>query len=417
MVWLINNKEKVFVTSILLSSQLIAVTGGRIEISDFTALGVLFLWLLSIFKDKEYKIILSPWHILLFLFLLSVLLSVFNGDLISLSKLPAVFKEIIIFFIMVNIIRNREIALFSLKIFFSVITFSAIIGILQEILFFFTGIELIGYVGEEIRRYMWEITPLGLLMRVPALTSWYTILANFLLIGIVVGVNLILYSVLTGKKERLFLYMAVPLMSIALILTFSHSTMIVLLLAIIGSIFIRWRSLSIHFATIFLAGILLAYFSGFMTDFVEEPKRYLITEDVRVRIELLRDGLTGFFNRHPFIGNGMGTGFQYTSNVDHWAVHNNVVLIADELGLFGILAYGALFSVLIYRQVISILRLKDRKDKAVSLSLLIALIAYMVSIQAQAQYFDFFLLMYLGLMEAIIRTLSYQVPLESNVKA
>jgi len=366
--------------------------------------------------DKEYKIILSPWHILLLLFLLSVLLSVFNGGRYSIAKLPAVFKGITIFLIMVNIIRDRKIALFSLKLFLSVITFSAIIGILQEILFFFTGFALVGYVGEDIRRYMWEPTSLGVLLRVPALTSWYTILANFLLIGIIVVVNLIIYSVLTGKKERLFLYMAVPLMSIALILTFSHSTMIVLLLAVIISIVIRWPSLKIH-VPIFLVIILLVLFSGFITDFLEEPKKYFLTEDVRVRIELLRDGLVGFFNRHPFIGNGIGTGSQYMSNVDRWAVHNNVVLVADELGLFGIFAYGTLFFVFIYRQVNSILKLTNKKDKAVSLSLLIALIAYMTNLQSQPTYIDFFLFMYLGLTEAIIRTLSYQVPSESNAKS
>jgi hypothetical protein len=416
MAWLIDNKEKVFVASILLSSQLIAITGGRLEISDFTALGVLFLWSLSIFTDKEYKIMLSPWHILFLLFLLSVLLSVFNGGRDSIPRLPAVFKEITIFFIIVNIIRNREIAFFSLKIFFSVITFSAIMGIFQEILFFFWGIEFVGYVPEDMRRYMWEPTSMGVLMRVPALTSWYTILANFLLIGIVVGVNLIFYSVLTGKKERLFLYMAVPLMTIALILTFSHSTMIVLLLAVIVLIVIRWPSLKIH-VPILLVIMLLALVSGFITDFVEEPKKYFLTEDVRVRVELLRDGIAGFFNRHTFIGNGIGTGSRYTSNIDHWAVHNNVVLIADELGLFGIFAYGTLFSVFIYRQIISILRLKDRKDKAVSISLLIALIAYMTNLQSQPTYIDFFLFMYLGLTEAVIRTLSHQVPLENNAKS
>lgn len=414
--WLIDKKEKVFITSILLASQLLALAPGHL-VSTFAVLLVLFPWFLYIFANKEYKITWSPLHILMLLFLLSVLLSIFNGGRESLLKLPAYIKDIIVFFIMVNMIRDRETAIFSLKMLFYVITFSAIIGILQEILFFFTGLELVGYIPEGAKPYMWETTSFGRIMRVPAFTTWYTILANFLLIALIVGINLILYSVLTKKKERLFLYIAMLLMSIALYLTFSHSTMLVLLLAIIVLILIRWRSLSIHFVTIFLVGILLAYFSGFLTDFVEQPKNYIITEDVAVRIDLLRDGITGFFYRHPFIGNGIGTGFRFTSNVDRWPVHTNVVLVADELGLFGIFTYGALFSVFIYRQVISILRLKDRKDKAVSLSLLIALIAYMINLQSQPTYVDFFLFMYLGLMEAIIRTLSYQVPLESNAES
>jgi len=175
--------------------------------------------------------------------------------------------------------------------------------------------------------------------------------------------------------------------------------------------------LSIHFITIFLAGILIAYFSGFITDFVGEPKRYLITEDVAIRIDLLRDGIAGFFNKHPFIGNGIWQGYRYIGNVDRWSVHNMVVMIADELGFLGILTYGAFLFVLIYRQFISILELKDKKDKAVLISLLIALIAYITDLQFQSLYFNYFISIYLGFVEAIRGALSYQVPLKSTAKA
>jgi hypothetical protein len=416
-IWLIDRKEKVFITSILLSSQLIALSPvRRLEISDLVVVVVLFLWFLYIFTDKEHKIIWSPSYILLLLLLLSVLLSTINGGLGSVLKLPSVIKNITVFFIMVNIIRDREIAIFSLRILFLVATFSAIIGILQEIIFFFTGMTLIGFISERGKEFMWQSTPFGKLLRVSALTGWYTVLSYFLSIAIIVGTNLILYSIPTRKKERLFLYIAVPLMSIALFLTFSRSTMLSLLLAIIVLILIRWRSLSIHFVTIFLVGILVAYLSGFITDFLEEPKKYILIEDLNIRISLLRDGLSGFSN-HPFIGNGIEQGYRYTSDVYHWPVHNIVVLIADELGLFGIFAYGAFFFVFIYKQVIFILKVKDKKDKAVSLSLLIALIAYMTDLQFQTPYIDLTLFMYLGFMEAIIRTFSYQVPLETNAKS
>jgi O-antigen ligase len=175
--------------------------------------------------------------------------------------------------------------------------------------------------------------------------------------------------------------------------------------------------LSIHFITIFLAGILIAYFSGFITDFVGDPKRYLIVEDIAIRIDLVRDGLTGFIDKHPFIGNGIGQGYRYIGNVDRWSVHNMVVMIADELGLLGILTYGAFLFVLIYRQFISILKLNNKKDKAVLLSLLVALIAYIADLQFQSLYFNFFISIYLGFVEAIRGALSYQVPLESTAKA
>lgn len=416
MTWLIDKKEKIFVASLLLSYHLVGLTGRKVDITDFVFLVVLFLWLIYIFTNKHYKIIWSYWHLLLLVLLLSILLSIVNGDYMSLVFLLRVFKAFTVFFIMVNMIRDRETAIFSLKIYLSLATFSAVIGIFQEIIFFYSGISFFvaPFIQEANLGYMYESTFLGVLIRVPAFTGWYLNLDFFLITALVTGVNLMLYSVFTGKKERLFLLIALFLMSICLNLTFSFGSVLVVILAVIVSIFIRWRSLTFYFITIFLFGLLLT-FSGFITDFVEEPKKYIAAQDVALRIDLLRQGIAGFINQHPFIGNGLMRGGKYISDVDGWAVHNNIVLIADELGLLGLFAYAALFFAAISRQVISILKLKNEKDKAVLLSSLIALISLMTVLQFQSLYLNVFLFMYLGLVDAICGALSYQVPSENNV--
>jgi cell division protein FtsW (lipid II flippase) len=178
---------------------------------------------------------------------------------------------------------------------------------------------------------------------------------------------------------------------------------------------IRWPSLKIY-VPLFLVILLLGFFSEIIPHFLADPKKYLMTEDLSIRIELLRDGITGFLNRHPFIGNGIGTGHKYTSNIDLWPVHNNFVLIADELGLFGLLTYCIFFFAFIFRQAMSILKLKNTKDRAIALSLFIAFIAYLINLQVQAQHIDFFIFLYLGLTEAIIRTLSYQTAIGISIK-
>ncbi|NWF52467.1 MAG: O-antigen ligase family protein [Nitrospirae bacterium] len=333
----------------------------------------------------------------------------------SFFKLPAVMKSIVVFILMVNMIKNRETALFSLKTLILITALSAIIGILQEIIFFYKGIEIAGVIQEDVKRFMWQETPFGTLMRVPAFTSWYTILANHLSIALIVGINFILYSILTKKKEKLFLYIAMILMSIALYFTFSYSSILIVLSAFIFSIMLRWISLKIY-VTLFFVILLLGFFSGFIPDFLADPKKYFMTEDLSIRIELLRDGITGFLNRHPFIGNGVGTGHKYTSNIDLWPVHNNFVLIADEIGLFGLLTYCIFFFAFIFRQVMSISKIKNTKDRAIALSLIIAFIAYLINLQLQAQHIDFFIFLYLGLIEAIISTLSSQTAVEISAK-
>jgi O-antigen ligase len=109
-------------------------------------------------------------------------------------------------------------------------------------------------------------------------------------------------------------------------------------------------------------------------------------------------------------------GGKYISDVDGWAVHSNIVLIADELGLLGLFAYAALFLTAVGKQVTSILKVKNEKDKAVLLSLLIALISLMTVLQLQSLYLNVFLFMYLGLVEGTRKALSYQVPSQSNAK-
>lgn len=415
-IWLINKKEKVFVTTLLLSFHLVGITSRKFDIPGLALLVVLFFWLIYIFTSEHHKIVWNHWYLLLLLFLFSILLSLVNCRPLTLVISLKFFPAFLAFFLIVNLIRDRETAIFSLKIYLLLATFSALIGIFQEIIYFFSGIVLVWFIPEPNLIYMWQSTFLGKLLRVPAFTGWYLNLDYLLSTALVIGINLMLYSVFKGKKAMLILLTAFILMSIGLILTFSASSMLVVIMAVIVSIVIRWPSLKIH-VPIFLVIMLLVFFSGFITNFLEEPKKYIITEDAAIRIDLLRDGIAGFFNRHPIFGNGIGTGAKYTSNVNQWAVHNNLVLVADELGLLGLFAYAALFFAAISRQVVSILKLKNEKDKAVLLSLLISLIALMTILQFQSLYLNIFLFMYLGLVEAVRGALSYQVPSENNIKA
>jgi O-antigen ligase len=416
--WLIDKKEKIFVASLLLSYHLVGLTGRKIDITDFVFLVVLFLWLIYIFANKHYKIIWSYWHLLFLILSLSILLSLLNGDYMSLVFLLRVFKAFTVFFIMVNMIRDRETAIFSLKIYLSLATFSAVIGIIQEIVFFYSGISFFvaPFVPEANVDYMYEATFFGEAVRVAAFTGWYLNLDYFLVTALVTGVNLMFYSVFSKRRERLFLLTALFLMSIGLFLTFSFGSVLVVILAVVISIFVRWRSLTLYFITIVFFGLLIV-FSGFTTDSVEEVKQYMAKQDVALRLELLRQGIAGFIHRHPFIGAGLQRGGTYISDVDGWAAHNNIVLVADELGILGVFAYAALFLTAMGKQVTSILKMKNEKDKAVLLSLLISIIALMTDLQFQSLYLNVFLFMYLGLVEGTRKALSYKVPSESNAKS
>ncbi|TVM04342.1 MAG: hypothetical protein CV087_00145 [Candidatus Brocadia sp. WS118] len=404
--WFINNKEKVFIASIIASTQLKALTGSKTEISDLVIAVVLFLWFIFTLIN-DYKLAWNPSFILLPLLLCSILLSYTNAGLFKfLSSFPSVFKSFLAFFIIINIITKRELVIFSLKIFFIVMTLSAIVGITQEIVLMTTGVAIVGNIPDEAKDYMWEKgTPFGQLLRVPAFTGWYILFAGYLLIAIILGVNWRLYSLVKEKKKRFFLDIAIVLMCIALYCTFSYSALVSALLGVLASIFIRWWPSAIYFIIVILIGILIACFSGVATDFVSDPKKYIISRDIEIRSILLRNGLFGFIYQHPFIGVGVGKGDRYCSDVNSWPVHNNITLVADECGILGVLIYGLFFLTLIYRQISTVLLLKNKKDTVILLSLLIGLFVYMVNLQAQATFIEVFLFIYLGILEATNRVL------------
>jgi len=333
------------------------------------------------------------------------MISYLNADFITVARsLPSVIKALLSFFLLVNIVRDRKLAIFALKAFLIIMTLSAIAGILQELLYKTTNIAFVGLIQKGREEYMWKDNSFGHFLRVPAFSGWYIVFSGYLLISIIVSLNLRLYSIIKDKKHKCLVDIAILLMSVALLFTFSNSAFLSLGLLVGVSILIRWRRHIIH---ILAVSILVMTIGMVVLDhfhktkgFTEDVKAHLINTELAIRIELLREGISGFSHRHPFIGIGLSRGVKYTSDPVGWPVHNNFVLVADEIGMLGVFVYYSFFIALIGSVSFTILSLKDKTDKNILLSLLLGLITYMVNLQAQPAFIESFLFIYLGLLEA-----------------
>jgi putative inorganic carbon (HCO3(-)) transporter len=401
--YLLIHKEKTLIFLLILSSQI--GLGARIDPSDFLIFGVLLFILVNVFVDTSYKIRL-PASLLFLALLFFAVLSLISGG--SILMLPSLVKLTVVFFLIANLIRTKEHCLFTIKVFIVITTCSAIIGIVQEIIFLTTGATLVGFIPPQMRDQMYESTPWGIFLRIPAMTGWYEVLSNCIIISILLGINLLLYPIIIKKNQRLLMYSALFIMSMALLLTFSKSALLSLILGVILSIFIKWKKLAIHFLMALLALVIFAHLAG-LFDILAE----YVTSDISLggemgdRVNLIKSGIQGFF-KHPLLGVGIGSGARYTQTVRGWPVHNIFILIADEIGIFGLVIFLLIVLRLIVKLLYMISTARNDGEKGIITASLISLIALIVNLQVHPSYKDYFIFMIFGIFEAVALMTSEQ---------
>lgn len=393
---LLIQKEKILIFLLILSSQV--GLGARIDPSDFLIFGVLLFFLINVFVNTSYKIRL-PASLLFLAFILFAVLSLINGG--SIFMLPSLLKLSVVFFLIANLIKTKDHYLFAIKVFIVITTCSAIIGIVQEIIFLTTGATLVGFIPPQMIDQMYESTPWGIFLRIPAMTGWYEVLSNCIIISILMGINLLLYPIIIRKKQRLLMHSALFIMSMALLLTFSKSALLSLVLGVLLSIFIKWKKLAIHFSMALLALAIFAYLAGLFDVLAE-----YVTSDISLggeigdRVNLIKSGIQGLF-KHPLLGVGIGSGARYTQTVRGWPVHNIFILIADEIGIFGLV----IFLLIVLRLIVKLLHMisitRNDGEKGIITASLISLIALIVNLQVHPSYKDFFIFMIFGIFESV----------------
>lgn len=398
----VEKREILFIILLIIGLQSVGLFPGRIDGSDLFFVFFIAFWLISVFTTKRYGIIGSPLSFLNLVLLLFAILSAINGGLSVIIKTAPLLKAILTSFLIVDIVRRKEWVIFFIKTLVVVTTFSAIIGILQEILFLYNGTVLAQY-DTKYFNLMLEHTPFGTFLRVPAFSSMHLYLANYLVLSLLIGFNYFLYfKTIMNRKEKFLLSIAMVLMISALILTFSKTNMLGLAVGVLLSLFLRWGSRSIQLLTALALPILLTYLAGVWDIFFKYAISSNALGEIGARSQLIRDGIEGFLYRHPFIGVGVGRGGIYTGNVMGWATHNAFILAADEVGIFGLLTFYSIFIYGFLRIIVTIPSIKNPKEKAILKILLAGLAAYVVNIQFQPDFLSYYTWIYIGFIESTV---------------
>lgn len=413
-------KEFIMIVMIVVSLQFTALTGKRIEISDFVTIGSILFLLIYASLNTDYRFEMSTSSFLLLVILFFIFLASAVGGIGSLLSSSKFVKSILLFGLILSLFREKKAAYFFIKTLVMTTTVSAIIGIFQEIIYVLTRVPIIGFVDKHMKKLMWVDTSVGTLLRVPAFTGLHGVLAVYLTISITIATNLLLYGVLKDRKEKRLFFISIILMSTALILTFSNSALLATAAAVTLSICLRWSKFIIHFAVFVIGAFLVSYVTGFVDSFMNYVSKDLhLRGDLGLRMQLMREGITGLFHRHPLIGVGVGKGYRYTQNINKWPAHNSFLLVADEIGAFALCIFIFLFAILIVKQLGLIARLTSPEEKAIVKATLLGLVALVVDLQFHPSYLDNFIFLYIAMTEGIILVMQksiYQPCVQENVR-
>lgn len=397
--WIWQKKEAVFVIALIIGSQVKGLTSlGMLDFSDLVIVTFLTILLVENCQDLKYKIIVTPLFVLTLFMFFSIVLSFTNevsATHSSLASLIGPIKWLITILLILNLIRGKKEALFSLKAFIIVTLISGIIGAAESLLYYFTGI------GFHTEKFDFENTPFGTFLRAQAFFGHIHGLAATLTMALaILFYILVAYRInIFWKKRTVMLLFVITFVSLAF--TFYKASFIALGLICIIGIFIRKPAYLIHNTLGLLLIIVVIFLSGMDEYVVESVSEQLYTGDFKSRLDLDKAGIEGFLHEHPIVGVGMGNNRIYTPHPSAWPAHNAFIQVADELGVLGLISYCLIYVYLFYRLIITNFLLKDKKDRIIVQSLLLSFIAFSIIAQFEPLAFNFWFWMYFGLLECI----------------
>lgn len=401
----LKNKELLFVILSIFGCQTTAIQLGMVDLSEIVIGVFFFIFLIDIFAGKERRFVRTPMNILNLIFLFFIIISTLN-ELIGILLMRRYLKGIVLFFLMVNVLYSKELAPKFIKWLIIATSCSALIGIFQGVYYKISGIPLVGFISPKGLEVMFDSTPIGYMLRVPALMMGYREFAIILAITIIMVISLLIFPspLIRNFKEKVFLYIACSLMFLAFLLTWSKTEAVGLFIALMVLPILKKPRYILHLAivTVLLIAFLLsllAYLPG------REDNIYAMQEMTKTqkdRIQLAREGFEGFLHGGCFLfGKGVHRADSYTSHIRGWPAHNAFILVADEFGIFGLLIYISMLLWIIFRVITINLVIKDPAYLPIARGLLGGILMHLISGQFNASYLDPFLWLLFAITESM----------------
>ena len=362
----------------------------------------LVAWLTKAFSARKFAIQPSSLYFLLVLFGAASFLSVtspIGSPLLKLYRAASfLYTRLFIVFLLINSIRTLAQVRRTMYLVIGLGAFSALIALWQFWMYQQTGLNYSFAQDEQTFR----ITSEGTFLRATALAAD----PNEIGIHMVVAGIWCLYLGLATRGfrplARVAHYLAFLILAGGVIVTFSRSALLSLLIAVImvyvTTAFLTRPSWTPGIASLLGVSVLGAVMIGGLLD---HPHIFgVVPEDVLWRIDLNRIGVRAVLE-NPLTGVGVDAFTNYDNPYD-LAVHNLFIQIAAEMGIPGLLVFTILVGSVGVRLVIATWQSSDSRIRSVLAALTLGYGAKLLSHLSTPILTDLLFWFYVGLSEAAL---------------
>lgn len=396
----------------------VSFAGVDLKINTVIGFITLFAWVLALmFNAKKYKVQPNALSIPLVLFVVAMLLSLTQAVAFSraVEVLVFILFTLALSILAVNMVYSKETLKKTLLVLFASSFLVGVFGLFQF------GGDVIGLPASiTLLKQGYGSAVFGF-PRVQAFSMEPLYLANYLLIPIGVGLALFFNRVDTPLK-RWWLIILLALLLVIFVLTVSRGGYLGLVgtFLVIGVLLFRrvftWKNVLIGVATMAIVGYGVVFalskgearavgeFLGHVTlqDLVQGQG-----ESVEGRLKTFRHALNAW-RESPIFGQGIGNYGPWNLHYPNatpprgWDIVNNQYIeIMAETGLVGIIAYGLLLIVLIWRSLIAYKYAVDPFLKAVLVGLLAALVGILIQYNFLSTLYIIHIWILIGMLVAV----------------
>lgn len=330
-------------TSLLLIVTLIALqTNGALKFGPIDLITVMpFVVILHVlarsFRDPSYQTVLPG---ILFFGALLILLDIpylgfphVYGPIRYIINFISLLKGVLVAFIFVNLLRTERDLEFAIRAFLIVAFVSAMIGVAQIALNYFTGIT-INFASEAAER---KPNFLGMTLRATGLTTWPSWLSDFL----VFALPFMMFRLLNARSLAWAAAYGFGILALVagIVLTFTYAAYfgVVVIFALFP--FAYWPQRTVHFvAALLIVCALFQFAGGFEWAYNKGLTKVLQSTGMVERRTYLQSTL-GEIARDPWVGSGIYAEEEFSENFYRKRVHNSGLQAWADLGLPGLLTF------------------------------------------------------------------------------
>lgn len=383
----------------VLATHLEILAVGPLDPLNIMTCVLLGFWLISILFWREKIFLDDPVFLLCILFFSFVLLSltVSYERILTIQGVLSAAAQMTLVLLLLNHLKTREDIHYILHPLFYAMCFSSIIAIVQFIVWKTTGYELL--IPDQMKSE-------------PGFTSTALFRHSNALGGVIAPAFILCFyfslSSVFKTGRRIFYFFMSLLGAAGVYLSMSRSAWLALLVALY--VLMQIKAKSAYSRTLISLGSLLMVIIGFLTGVIPAVFREVASlknSPVAWRLLSWKEGYLTFLE-HPLLGIGRQAFTRYPGNMTGKDVHNTLLQVFAETGVFAGIVFLAILFLITARLILAAFQNKDGMNRVVLQGLLLSWMVLIIHAQFDMFAFLAYFWLYIAIMECAIRVLGNQ---------